>query len=61
MGHECISLNFTDQFVSIFSLKTELSFLAKHDCLRFQRHLNLKHIKLYFSNVQRYNNNYAFL
>ena len=35
-------LNLTGKLV-FFSLKTELRFLAKHDCLRFARHLNYKH------------------
>ena len=34
-----ISVNMTGKLV-FFSLKAELCFLDKHDCLRFARHLN---------------------
>ena len=34
-----ISVNMTGKLV-FFSLKAELRFLDKHDCLRFARHLN---------------------
>ena len=60
MRYECVSLNLTDKLV-FFSFKTELCLLAKHACLRFARHLNYKDVKLYFSKIQRYNNNYAIL
>ena len=59
MRYECVCLNLTDKLV-FFSLKTELCFLAKHACLRFARHLNYKHIKLYFSKIQC-NINYVML
>ena len=55
MRHKCVCLKLTEELV-FFSLKTELCFLAKHACLRFARHLNYKHIKLYFSKIQRENN-----
>ena len=57
-GYEAARVNMTGKLV-FFSLKAELCFLAKHDCLRFARLLNYKHIKLYFSKVQLYNNNHA--
>ena len=59
MRHKCVCLKLTEELV-FFSLKTELCFLAKHACLRFARHLNYKHIKLYFSKIQR-ENNYSML